>query len=263
MSGSDLVEKGLEVFLNGLQEPVASTELYEQLNLKGWSINWRYYAEEPTYKWHGLVQTVLNIKHTPGDELEPSGGPDAQLYENHQQPFHEVFYMVHKLMEEGRVPKGIVYDKLVERTVLGQKVKVKVKASALYFYGKDMANESSECHWRITRWWHSYGDLPWVISHDNCPCDACEKNRIKKKEYEADRLLYSQFSKLVKSFKNAVREHANGRCQVCNEVFDTMPPHTKRHSYRCIPKFRSTDALEDIGLNHFRAICNLCDRRGL
>jgi len=258
---SDLLEKGLEAFLNALKEPISSVDLYEQLELKSWSINWRYKSKRPTYQWHGLVTTVLNIEESPGEPLEPSGGWDLDLAMRNEEPYHEVFYMAYKLMEERRVPKGIVHDNLVEHVVLGQKVKV--RSSALYFYGGNLPDESSECHWRISRWWHSYGDLPWCITRQNCPCDDCEKYRGAAKEEAARRLRKSRYTRLVNSFKNAVRENVNGRCQVCNESFDLRPPHTKRHSYRCIPLFGYDDELEDIGLDNFRAICSLCSRRGL
>ena len=186
---SDLLEKGLEAFLNELKGPISSVELYEQLELKSWSINWRYESKRPTYKWHGLVTTVLNIEESPGEPLEPSGGWDLDLAMNNDEPHHEVFYMAYKLMEERRVPKGIVHDNLVENVVLGQKVKV--RSSALYFYGGDLPDESSECHWRISRWWHSYGDFPWCITRQNCPCDDCEKYRGAAKEEYARRLRKS------------------------------------------------------------------------
>ncbi len=256
--GGDLLALGLEVYINRLEAPISVIELIESLRLSEWRIEYNNSVRIPRFGPHGFTKVAKDFEllGAKGMECMFTVEQDSLRHQTRELS-HEVLRIIKKLMDDGRIAKDSVFNKKIVSKVQG--AVVTTTETSMHFHGRQLPEEDDDCQWRLTAWWHCYGDLPWYTTKENCPCSSCQSGRVEIAKNEEDRLRYNSYKRLVKSFKQPVKEHAGGQCEICSEKFDDSHCN-KRHAYRCVPKFGWEDKLDDINLNHFHAVCLYCYR---
>ncbi len=260
MVGGDLLALGLEAYLNRLEAPISVIELIENLRLRDWRIEYNEAVRIPIFGPHGFTIVAKDFELLGMEGIYTSGSfrfDENCLRHQTRELSHEVLPIIKKLMDEGRIAKDVVFNKQLISKVQG--AVVTTTETSMHFHGWQLPQEGDDCLWRLTAWWHCYGDLPWYTSKENCPCSTCQSGRVEIEKNEEDRLRYNRYRRLVKSFKQPVKEHSNNQCEICSTEFDDSH-HNKRHAYRCVPKFGWKDELDDMGIDHFHAVCLYCYR---
>ena len=269
----NIIKLGLQVYLNKLNAPVTKVELCKALKLHHWDLSKADFSGYPEWEEDGaefghkagrsyistdrIDEELLNsyddaIKHV----WEPNFSmPESHISFRLAAQFHPVYKLVDELIEEGELPEGIVYDPMVNKEISG--CKLSIKESVLFFNQSTMPSE--DCLWEFTSWWHKYADLPYVVSRDNCECKSCDLWRQKADERSEQYRLKGRYTRLINEFKEAVRDHAVNMCSECSKEF-TYAKENSGSSYFCVPRFSMHDALHDLSVKDFVALCGSCRR---
>ncbi len=252
----NIVELGLETYLNQLTEPVSKKQLYEDLSLHAWSTDFKlsHLTTKEIREEFGILYAEYGDHEDEFYEpIDFSNNKDKLIRRMSYQ--HSVYRVINKLIREGRVKDGVVIDPFITRSFSG--FEAKVKESIFFFKAFNYPPEDYECSWKISRWWNLYGNLPWVIERENCECAECNKWKVDNIKIDEDNIRKDFFNKLVLSFYKEVKIVSGNRCIECDEQFNSNK-NSGKNCYKCIPKFNYLDDLSDINSGCFIAMCGSC-----
>jgi len=251
----NIIELGLETYLNQLTAPVSKVQLYEDLSLHAWSTDFKHnhLTTDKTISEFECLQLCYSRRED--DFYEPSKIKNADEVIRGQSYGHSVYIVINKLISEGKVREGIVIDPFITKSFSG--FEAKVRESVFFFKAYVYPPEDCSCSWKISRWWNYYGNLPWVIKRENCECDECHQWKTDNIKAEEDRERRSFFNSLVYSFDEEVRLASGNKCIECKDTFKLLKTSGK-NCYKCIPKFNYVDDLSKINADCFIAMCASC-----